>query len=205
MQSTWLTSGLTPKQAFLGRSAELWDDCHTNKSQECSLFLLFSRNYEFFSRPYLIIKAIVLTGVSVSELLSMTVENVERGWVKCGEELHKIPIALKQELLSHAKRNGIYNGPLFPGNSKGSLHRSRVTTTINRLAGPAHVDEDKCNPPCLRRLYQETQSQLREMAQALVDQSQERMIEGEQRVSHPGTRSGAGRDWYDLGCAGLSV
>ena len=100
MQSIWLTSGLTPKQAFLGRSAELWDDCHTNKSQECSLFLLFSRNYEFFSRPYLIIKAIVLTGVSVSELLSMTVENVERGWVKCGEELHRIPIALKQELFA---------------------------------------------------------------------------------------------------------
>ena len=133
-------------------------------------------------RDYLIIKIIALTGVSVSELISMTVENVERGWVKCGEELHRIPTALKQELLSYVKRNGIHNGPLFPGNSKGSLHRSRVTTTINSLAVPAHVDEGKCNPRCLRRLYQETQSQLREMAQALVDQSQERMIESEQRV-----------------------
>ena len=146
------------------------------------LRLLSAAKMEGKERNYLIIKTIVLTGVNVSELVAMTVENAERGWVKCGEEIHRIPTALKQELLSYAKRNGIHSGLLFPGDSKGRLCRSGVTKALNSLAEPAHVGEDKCNPRCLRRLYQETQIQLREMAQALVDQSQERMIENEQRV-----------------------
>ena len=81
-----------------------------------------------------------------------------------------------------ARRNGILNGPLFPDNSNGSLCRSRVTTTINSLAEPVCVSEDKCNPRCLLRLYQETQTQLREMSQAMAEQSRERMIESEQGV-----------------------
>lgn len=121
-------------------------------------------------RDYLIIKTIVLTGVRAAELVAMTVENAERGWVKCGEEIHRIPEALRRELLGYAKRNGILSGPLFRGNGEGGMCRSGVTRALNSLAGPAQVDEAKCNPRCLRRLYQDTQTQLRKMAQVLVDQ-----------------------------------
>ena len=133
-------------------------------------------------RDYLIIKTIALTGVRAAELVAMTVEDVERGRVTNGEENRRIPTVLRQELLDYAARNGILSGPLFRGNRETGMCRSRVTLALNSLAGPARVDEKKCNPRCLRRLYQQTQEQYQEMAQTIVDQARERMLENEQRV-----------------------
>lgn len=133
-------------------------------------------------RDYLIIKTIVLTGVRAAELVAMTVEEAERGWVTNGEENRRIPAPLKQELLSFAKRNGILSGPLFRGNRETCMCRSSVTLALNSLSDIAQVDEKKCNPRCLRRLYQQTQEQYQEMAQTIVDQARERMLENEQRV-----------------------
>lgn len=133
-------------------------------------------------RDYLIIKTIVLTGVRASELVAMTVEDAEHGWVTSRDENRRIPVILKQELLSFAKRNGILSGPLFRGNRETGICRSGVVLALNSLAGLAQVDEKKCNPRCLRRLYQQTQEQYQEMAQTIVDQARERMLENEQRV-----------------------
>lgn len=133
-------------------------------------------------RDYLIIKTIVLIGVNVSELIAVTFENVERGWVISGEETRRIPEALRQELLAFAKREGIVSGYMFRGNGTSAMSRTGVTKALNSLAEPSQVDEKKCNPRCLRRLYQETQAQFEKMMQALVDQAQELMLEGEQRL-----------------------
>ena len=134
-------------------------------------------------REYLIIKVIVLTGLSVSELIAITVEDVQSGWLVSGDEKRRIPDSLKSELMQYTKRNGINSGILFRNNGDASISRTWATKMISALAKPARVDEKKCNPRCLRRLYQDTQNQLREKIQSLVDQAYERVIEREQRVS----------------------
>ena len=133
-------------------------------------------------REYLIIKTIVLTGVTVSEVIALTVEAAQRGWLATGEETRRIPDVLRQELLRYARRNGLASGMLFRSAGGTSISRTYVTRAINSFAEPARVEESKCNPRCLRRLYQETQAKHRQMLLALIDQAEDRQLNDEQRI-----------------------
>ena len=136
-------------------------------------------------RDYLIVKTIALTGANLTELLSLAREDVERGWLMSGAgESRRIPQALQEELLDYIERNDLSTGAIFRNLRDGSpISRIAVTHAVNSLARSAMVDDVKCNPRCLRKLYQETQAGYREMMQALVDQAQERQLEKEQRIS----------------------
>lgn len=150
-------------------------------------------------RDYLLIKTIALTGVNLQELTALTLQDVERGWLTVNHgEMRRIPTALRGELKAFAGRIGA-TGTLFQTGKGTPLNRVAVTNAVKSLSKPARVDEEKCNPRCLRKLWQDTQAHFVEMMQTLVDQAQERLIETEQRAtgwSDPPANAGS---VFDLG------
>ena len=136
-------------------------------------------------RDYLIIKTIVLTGINIQELLLLTEDQVRTGWIESDSvDSIRIPEILRNELISYADRNVTDGGPIFRKMREGSaLTRGGINHAVKSLAHSAKVDETKCNPRCLRKLYQDTQLHYHEMMQTLVDQAQERQLEKEQRIS----------------------
>lgn len=135
-------------------------------------------------REYLMIKTIVLTGVNLQELIALTTEDVARGWLFVNKnEMRRIPASLQAELKAFARRSGVVSGVVFRTRTNTAVSRVCVTNTIKGLAKSARVDEEKCNPRCLRKLYFDTQAHFDEMLRTLVDQAQERLLETEQRVT----------------------
>lgn len=132
-------------------------------------------------REYLLIKTIVLTGSNLPELMALTAEDVKKGKILVGTEVHTLPQPLQAELISYAHRHP-GTGPLFQNYRGDALTRTAVTQAIKGLSREAQVAENKCNPRCLRRLYQETQSHYRDMMQSLMDQASTRQLESEQRL-----------------------
>lgn len=128
-------------------------------------------------KQYLLIKTIALTGVNIKELISLTIKDVEKGIMPNNV---KISGCLRDELVDYAKSEGIKEGLLFRNNSGKALSRSTITLSILALAKSARVDEAKCNPRCLRKLYQDTQNGIRENFELLVEQAHERLLEKEQ-------------------------
>ena len=57
-----------------------------------------------------------------------------------------------------------------------------MTAEVQSLAWDARVDESKCNPRCLHRLYLSTIAGLTANVQILVEQSHELLLEKEQLV-----------------------
>ena len=62
------------------------------------------------------------------------------------------------------------------------MYRTAVFDSIQRLSRDACVPEEKCNPRCLRRLWQATRADLAENVRWLVEQTHERLLEQEQRA-----------------------
>ena len=131
-------------------------------------------------RRYLLIKTIVLLGLNLPELVGLTVETVERGYVTQADERRKIPDCLREELLRYADRQGILHGCLFVTGEGKPLSRTYFTTSIQALSRDAQVDEGKCNPRCLRKLYQSTRAGIQANLAVLGEQMHERMLEQEQ-------------------------
>ena len=51
---------------------------------------------------------------------------------------------------------------------------------IRALSQTARVAEEKCNPRCLRKLYQATQAEIDRSVRLLAEQAYERMLDTEQ-------------------------
>ena len=60
------------------------------------------------------------------------------------------------------------------------LARAHVNACIHELCYDARVDDEKGNPRCLRKLYQETRQDIERNMQLLMDQAYDRLIETEQ-------------------------
>lgn len=60
------------------------------------------------------------------------------------------------------------------------MRRTQVTGEIRSLCRDARVPEEKGNPRCLRRLWQETQDAIRVSVDQLVVQAFDQMMEAEQ-------------------------
>lgn len=133
---------------------------------------------------YLIIKLFAGTGIAVQDLPKVTVETVNTGNIvvtQSGERqtLH-IPPALREELLRFATRTGRRTGPLFVTGAGRPLGRTNVSSGIRKLCREAQVAEEKGNPRCLRRLYQETHAGIEANIRLLVEQAHDRLLETEQ-------------------------
>ena len=55
-----------------------------------------------------------------------------------------------------------------------------MTAAVQALAKDARVAPEKCNPRCLRRLYQTTRDGIFQNISILLDQAYDRMLENEQ-------------------------
>ena len=137
-------------------------------------------------RLYLLIKLFASTGLSVQELPNVTVEAVRKGEIvhfphKVQQRV-RIPECLQKELLGYIRRNGYSAGPIFQNKDGGPLNRTYVSTAIRRLCAEARIPEEKGNPRCLKRLYQNTRSDIENNVALLVEQALDRVLEQEQRA-----------------------
>ena len=135
-------------------------------------------------RLYLLIKLFASTGLSVQELPNVTVEAVQKGEIvhfpHKVEQRVRIPECLRKELLGYIRRNGYTSGPIFQNKDGGPLNRTYVSIAIRRLCVEARIPEEKGNPRCLKRLYQNTRSDIENNVAMLVEQALERQLEEEQ-------------------------
>ena len=137
-------------------------------------------------RLYLLIKLFASTGLSVQELPNVTVEAVQKGEIihfpHKVEQRVRIPECLRKELLGYIRRNGYTSGPIFQNKDGGPLNRTYVSIAIRRLCVEARIPEEKGNPRCLKRLYQNTRSDIESNVALLVEQALDRVLEREQRA-----------------------
>lgn len=135
-------------------------------------------------RQYLLIKLFGCTGLPVQALERVTVETVRAGQTVVGtgkkRQVIRFPDCLQKELLDYAERSGRTSGPLFVTRAGKPLSRTNVADSIRHLCGDARVPEEKGNPRCLRRMYQETQKGIIQNISVLVDQAYTHLIENEQ-------------------------
>ena len=135
-------------------------------------------------RLYLLIKLFASTGLSVQELPNVTVEAVQKGEIvhfpHKVEQRVRIPECLRKELLGYIRRNGYTSGPIFQNKDGGPLNRTYVSIAIRRLWVEARIPEEKGNPRCLKRLYQNTRSDIENNVAMLVEQALDRVLEQEQ-------------------------
>lgn len=135
-------------------------------------------------RIYLMVKVFACMDLTVQELPKLTVEAVGEGRLVLGRgrngRLVGIPACLREELLAYARREGAASGPVFITRAGGPLRRTSVTSSIRSLARDAQVSPEKCNPRCLRKLYQSTMAGIEAGVRLLVEQSHERLLEQEQ-------------------------
>ena len=135
-------------------------------------------------RLYLLIKLFASTGLSVQELPNVTVEAVQKGEIvhfpHKVEQRVRIPECLRKELLGYIRRNGYTSGPIFQNKDGGPLNRTYVSIAIRRLCVEARIPEEKGNPRCLKRLYQNTRSDIENNVAQLVEQALDRVLEQEQ-------------------------
>lgn len=135
-------------------------------------------------RLYLLVKLFASTGLSVQELPNVTVEAVQKGEIihfpHKVEQRVRIPECLRKELSGYIRRNGYTSGPIFQNKDGGPLNRTYVSIAIRRLCVEARIPEEKGNPRCLKRLYQNTRLDIENNVAQLVEQALDRVLEQEQ-------------------------
>lgn len=135
-------------------------------------------------RSYLLVKLFATTPLNAQELEKVTVETVTEGRILTTpngvKTLVKLPACLQEELLHFARREGRLTGPLFVTKEGKPLNRTYVCTIIRQLCPAAQVSEEKGNPRCLKRLYQNTLATIESNVALLVEQALERQLETEQ-------------------------
>ena len=142
-------------------------------------------------RAYLLTKVFAALGLTVQELQQLTTKTVRDGRLTVtangSGRLVQIPACLRNELLDYAGRIGAQDGPVFITRNGKTLNRTTVTAEIQNLAHAAQVDSQKCNPRCLRKLYQATMGEIKGSMHVLVAQAYEHLLEQEQLTVGWGT------------------
>lgn len=86
------------------------------------------------------------------------------------------------ELLHFIRREGLHAGPVFVTRKGKALNRTTVTMQIQNLAHDARVTPEKCNPRCLRQLFQATQDEIHRNLVLLAEQQYEHLLDQEQQM-----------------------
>ncbi len=134
-------------------------------------------------KTYLLIKIFANTGLYVRELSLITAEAMREGRVFVPQRgIVYLPKALCSELLDYCGSTGCIKGPVFTTATGKALNRGAVNAMIRRLSEPAKVEQEKCNPLTLRRLYLSTQEGIQRSLALLMEQSNDRLFEQEQLI-----------------------
>lgn len=137
-------------------------------------------------RLYLIIKLFGTTGIAVQEFDKVTVEAVRSGTIVTFPNRNRlalrIPACVQSELLEYAKEKGIKSGPIFLTREGRPLGRTTLSNMVPRIARYAKVEESKCTPRCLQKLYAETWDTIKSNVNVMLQMTYDKLLEQEQVI-----------------------
>lgn len=140
-------------------------------------------------REYLLVKVMGGGGFRIQELPQLTVEAVKSGVAELSyhndhcQRTARLPKGLRDELLDYMHRKGILRGSVFQANNGKPISRTYVHKLLQALASAAQVDEEKATPRCLWNMYLSTRNTILNSFSVLMDQTYDRMMEDEDRIS----------------------
>ena len=137
-------------------------------------------------RLYLIIKLFGTTGIAVQEFDKVTVEAVRSGTIVTFPNRNRlalrIPACVQSELLEYAKEKGIKSGPIFLTREGRPLGRTTLSNKVPHIARNAKVEESKCTPRCLQKLYAETWDTIKSNVNVMLQMTYDKLLEQEQVI-----------------------
>ena len=137
-------------------------------------------------RLYLIIKLFGTTGIAVQEFDKVTVEAVRSGTIVTFPNRNRlalrIPACVQSELLEYAKEKGVKSGPIFLTREGRPLGRTTLSNMVPHIARYAKVEENKCTPRCLQKLYAETWDTIKSNVNVMMQMTYDKLLEQEQVI-----------------------
>lgn len=137
-------------------------------------------------RLYLIIKLFGTTGIAVQEFDKVTVEAVRSGTIVTFPNRNRlalrIPACVQSELLEYAKEKGVKSGPIFLTREGRPLGRTTLSNMVPHIARYAKVEESKCTPRCLQKLYAETWDTIKSNVNIMLQMTYDKLLEQEQVI-----------------------
>ena len=137
-------------------------------------------------RLYLIIKLFGTTGIAVQEFDKVTVEAVRSGTIVTFPNRNRlalrIPACVQSELLEYAKEKGVKSGPIFLTREGRPLGRTTLSNMAPHIARYAKVEESKCTPRCLQKLYAETWDTIKSNVNVMLQMTYDKLLEQEQVI-----------------------
>lgn len=137
-------------------------------------------------RLYLIIKLFGTTGIAVQEFDKVTVEAVRSGTIVTFPNRNRlalrIPACVQSELLEYAKEKGVKSGPIFLTREGRPLGRTTLSNMVPHIARYAKVEESKCTPRCLQKLYAETLDTIKSNVNVMLQMTYDKLLEQEQVI-----------------------
>lgn len=137
-------------------------------------------------RLYLIIKLFGTTGIAVQEFDKVTVEAVRSGTIVTFPNRNRlalrIPACVQSERLEYAKEKGVKSGPIFLTREGRPLGRTTLSNMVPHIARYAKVEENKCTPRCLQKLYAETWDTIKSNVNVMLQMTYDKLLEQEQVI-----------------------
>ena len=137
-------------------------------------------------RLYLIIKLFGTTGIAVQEFDKVTVEAVRSGTIVTFPNRNRlalrIPACVQSELLEYAKEKGVKSGPIFLTKEGRPLGRTTLSNMVPHIARYAKVEENKCTPRCLQKLYAESWDTIKSNVNVMLQMTYDELLEQEQVI-----------------------
>ena len=137
-------------------------------------------------RLYLIIKLFGTTGIAVQEFDKVTVEAVRLGTIVTFPTRNRlalrIPACVQSELLEYAKEKGVKSGPIFLTREGRPLGRTTLSNMVPHIARYAKVEENKCTPRWLQKLYAETWDTIKSNVNVMLQMTYDKLLEQEQVI-----------------------
>ena len=125
-------------------------------TREEYLHLLDTAKRSNDERAYLLVKVMATTGVSILGLPELTVEAVQAGKLKVEHDIVPLATGLRDELADYAAWKNVQSGPVFITRSGRPYNSTQVSRFLHNLCSSAELEEEKCRPSALRKLYRAT-------------------------------------------------
>ena len=130
-------------------------------------------------QAYLLVKVMATTGVSVMGLPRLTVEAIQAGELKVEHEIVPLAAGLRDELTAYAAWKKIQTGPVFATSSGRPYNSTQVSRYLYDLCHSAGLEEEKCRPSALRKLYRTTKAKIEARAADMVEQIMNQQADAE--------------------------
>ncbi len=152
-------------------------------TREEYLHLLDTARESNDERSYLLVKVMATTGVSTLGLPELTVEAVRAGKLKVEHDVVPLAAGLQEELTAYAAGKSVRSGPVFITRNGRPYNSTQVSRFLHNLCRSAELEEEKCRPSALRKLYRDTKADAEARAPSMVEQLMERQADAEAQAA----------------------